>query len=246
MKNNHIYLLLGIFAIILIASCLGGCYREGLSNSVKKDIYQNKKQAYQEFNQEKEKTGMIQPEDDNTNNNGLIGPGGEQWNYGPGGQQQNNSQPNIGPGGQQWIYGPGGEQQSNNYPGESEGEYIDNLHNQYANNYNKDMNDPNVESGDNNSNTNNYSNNQGIPRTQIPKGEEDLYILKSQIVPPVCPVCPPVIACPDKDGGSCPPCPPCARCPEPAFECRKVPNYNSNDEDFLPRPMLNDFSQFGM
>ena len=30
----------------------------------------------------------------------------------------------------------------------------------------------------------------GIPRNMIPAGEEDLYILKSQVVPPVCPVCP--------------------------------------------------------
>ena len=30
----------------------------------------------------------------------------------------------------------------------------------------------------------------GIPKSQIPAGDEDLYILKSQIVPPVCPVCP--------------------------------------------------------
>lgn len=237
MKNNHIYLLLGIFIIILIVSCLGGCYREGLSNSVKKDVDQNKAEAFAEFNKEKDKTAMINPEDDNNNNHGLIGPGGQQWIYGPGGEQQNPQQPNI---------GPGGQQQNPNYPGESEGEYIHNLHNEYANNYNKDMNNPDVQSGDNSSNMNQSNNSEGIPRSQIPKGNEDLYILKSQIVPPVCPVCPPVIACPDIDEGKCPPCPPCARCPEPAFECRKVPNYNSNDEDFLPRPMLNDFSQFGM
>ena len=85
----------------------------------------------------------------------------------------------------------------------------------------------------------------GIPRSQIPEGDEDLYILKSQVVPPVCPACPPVISCP-QEKEKCAPCPPCGRCPEPAFECRKVPNYNSNDEDFLPRPVLNDFSQFGM
>ena len=53
------------------------------------------------------------------------------------------------------------------------------------------------------------------------------------------------MSCP-QEKEKCAPCPPCGRCPEPAFECRKVPNYNSNDEDFLPRPVLNDFSQFGM
>ena len=30
----------------------------------------------------------------------------------------------------------------------------------------------------------------GIPAAQIPPGDEDLYILKSEMVPPVCPKCP--------------------------------------------------------
>ena len=93
-------------------------------------------------------------------------------------------------------------------------------------NYNKDL--PNSE--------------QGIPASQIPIGNEDLYILKSQIVPPVCPACPPVLAC--DNNKKCQPCPPCARCPEPAFECKKVPNYQSTNNSYLPRPMLNSFSQF--
>jgi hypothetical protein len=44
--------------------------------------------------------------------------------------------------------------------------------------------------------------------------------------------------------GSSPPCPACARCPEPNFECKKVPNYNAIDDEFLPMPMMNDFSSF--
>ena len=89
---------------------------------------------------------------------------------------------------------------------------------------------------------------QGIPRSQIPSGEEDLYILKSQVVPPVCPKCPdPIVQSSDNtDVTKCPPCPSCARCPEPAFECKKVPNYNAIDEQYLPHPVLNDFSSFGM
>ena len=86
----------------------------------------------------------------------------------------------------------------------------------------------------------------GIPRSQIPEGDEDLYILKTAVIPPVCPACPNVTACPNSNNKSPPPCPPCARCPEPAFDCKKVPNYNSNSNDFLPRPVLADFSQFGM
>ena len=97
----------------------------------------------------------------------------------------------------------------------------------------------------------------GIPYSKIPRGQEDLYILKSQIVTPNCPICPSVIGCPSKDPP--PPCPPCARCPEPSFECKKVPNYNNTKDGYgfnntkdgfnnskLPIPILTDFSQFGM
>ena len=96
---------------------------------------------------------------------------------------------------------------------------------------------------------------QGIRSSQILPGQEDLYILKSSIVPPVCPSCPSV-KCDSHSGGGgggggggekkCPPCPPCARCPEPAFECKKVPNYISGDDSVLPRPVLTSFSQFGL
>lgn len=125
------------------------------------------------------------------------------------------------------------------------------------------------------------------------------YVLKSQIVPPVCPACPSLVAAADElnnsssssddsngdssddsNGSSssssddtngdsngdtctsescyegntykrevnvkCPPCPPCARCPEPAFDCKKVPSYKESDDRYLPRPVLNDFSTFGM
>lgn len=97
----------------------------------------------------------------------------------------------------------------------------------------------------------------GIPRSQIPAGEEDLYILKSQVVPPVCPACPVSSGCPrDKP---CPPCAPCARCPEPSMTCKAVPNYdvigntdpnsgisgyNPMNNQYNPVPVLNDFSSF--
>jgi len=54
---------------------------------------------------------------------------------------------------------------------------------------------------------------------------------------------------PTKTKSACPepqPCPPCGRCPEPSFDCKKVPNYSSTNTEFLPVPVLNDFSQFGM
>lgn len=131
----------------------------------------------------------------------------------------------------------------------------------------------------------------GITKDQIPPGQEHLYVLKSQVVPPTCPVSPGFSKAgsehaegggdgdgdgEDSDselnldqedssglsnglgaafrgtGGSknkkCPPCPACARCPEPSFECKKVPNYSigANGSMSVPRPVLADFSQFGM
>lgn len=106
-----------------------------------------------------------------------------------------------------------------------------------------------------------------VTKDQVPSGDEHLYILKSKIVPPVCPKCPDVTVCPKDKGNKCPPCPPCGRCPVAPFECKKVPSYKSADQDYipnfvdgaltngmpsmgsttsygLPMPMLNDFSEF--
>jgi hypothetical protein len=80
-----------------------------------------------------------------------------------------------------------------------------------------------------------------IPASQIPLGQEDLYILKSEIVPPVCPA--PITACHHKTD-KCAPCPPCGRCPEPNFECKKVPSYKPDNND-LPVPFISPFSTFG-
>ena len=105
----------------------------------------------------------------------------------------------------------------------------------------------NAVAGTNANNNQNYYDTlpQGIPASRIPPGQEDLYILKSQVVPPVCPACPVSTAtCPREE--PCPPCEPCGRCPEPAFECKKVPNYNAIDNNYLPIPVLSDFSSFGM
>ena len=77
----------------------------------------------------------------------------------------------------------------------------------------------------------------------IPPGQEDLYILKTEVVPPVCPAC---LSAGNTTENKCPPCPACARCPEPSITCKAVPNYNAINDQFLPQPVLNDFSQFGM
>ena len=94
-----------------------------------------------------------------------------------------------------------------------------------------------------NSNSNSNSNNgNGISAAKIPSGQEDLYILKSQALTPICPACPPPpkINCDEKCGKSkCQPCPSCARCPEPQFNCVKVPNYNTtNLNQNLPIPWM--------
>lgn len=86
----------------------------------------------------------------------------------------------------------------------------------------------------------------GIPGSQIPPGSEDLYILKSEVVPPVCPACPILPCNVNGEKETCPPCPACARCPQPNFDCKKVPNYDALAEEYIPVPVLNDFSQFGM
>ena len=72
-------------------------------------------------------------------------------------------------------------------------------------------------------------------KKDIPKCDSDLYILKSEIVPPVCPKCPDV--CPDKKAAKCPPCPPCGRCPSAPFKCKSVPNYDMTEEDLMPSPL---------
>lgn len=104
----------------------------------------------------------------------------------------------------------------------------------------------------------------GIPKSDIPPGDEDLYILKSQVVPPVCPACPAYLGAANSGDTStsgsssnssssssssnkkCPPCPACDRCPEPAYDCKLVPNYSNFNSDYMPAPVLSSFSTFGM
>jgi len=97
----------------------------------------------------------------------------------------------------------------------------------------------------------------GIPKSSIPSGKEDLYILKSEVVPPVCPVCPPsIIVKGDGSGGSGngdpPPCPACKRCPEPIVDCKKVVKYKHNSGgsygeyanfDDTPQKVFNQFEE---
>ncbi len=99
-----------------------------------------------------------------------------------------------------------------------------------------------------------YGSASGITKNAISPGEEHLYVLKSEMVPPVCPKCPEMKGnCGEKK--ECPPCPAPQRCPVSAFKCKKVPNYSaSNVDNVLPSPLfhqgegvmpvLNSFAKF--
>jgi len=60
-------------------------------------------------------------------------------------------------------------------------------------------------------------------------------------VPPVCPAPVPAV---QSSTEQCAPCPPCARCPQPNFECKKVPNYSSSNND-LPTASMSPYSTYG-
>lgn len=91
-----------------------------------------------------------------------------------------------------------------------------------------------------------YGSTSGVTKDAIPPGDEHLYVLKSEMVPPICPKCPEISGGKGGKGGGdcckktkCPPCPPPERCPEPAFTCKKVPNYSASSVDnVLPSPMF--------
>lgn len=101
-----------------------------------------------------------------------------------------------------------------------------------------------------------FSDSNGITKNEIPPGDEHLYILKSEVVPPVCPKCPDCPVPKSTKKKECPPCPRPQRCPESGFTCKKVPNYSVSSVDsvlpspmFLngkdePRPVLNSFAKF--
>lgn len=97
------------------------------------------------------------------------------------------------------------------------------------------------------SNTNSeYVNGKPLTVNSVPPGDEDLYILKSQVIPPVCPVCPPQIIKKCEKEKECGPCP-IQRCPTTPFKCVKQPDYSNPDiKKYLPIPVLNSFSTFGL
>lgn len=221
MKINGVHIFIILMLALMCSSCLGSFMREGYENdngAMNADPEDNSKNKNQHFSNYDDMYKNLDKETVDYSNTQLA------------------KNKKIGP-----------YKSKDNYDNDDVND--DNNINSYGN-VNKY---PNVENdnilmagkGKNKGNKGNNGNGGGIPRSQIPLGSEDSYILKSEIVPPVCPACPAVTTCPSTKE-KCPPCPPCARCPEPAFECKKVPNYSGQNDSYLPQPVMSDFSQFGL
>lgn len=94
-------------------------------------------------------------------------------------------------------------------------------------------------------NTAYYAN--GISGSMIPPGQEDMYILKSQIVPPVCPSCPqPLVKCDGNSSDNSSSNSSSNTTGQIPYEYKQVPDYSAMSANQMPMPVLNDFSTFGM
>ena len=224
MKINGVHIFIVLMLALMCSSCLGSFTREG---------YENDDGGMNDGNG----TTNTDPEDNSKNKNQQFSNYDDMYkNLDEETVDYSNTQlaknKKIGP-----------HKSKDNYDNDDAND--DNNINSYGNvnKYPNVENDNMLMAGKGKNNKNNKNN--SITRSQIPPGSEDSYILKSEIVPPVCPACPAVTTCPSTKE-KCPPCPPCARCPEPAFECKKVPNYSGQNDSYLPQPIMSDFSQFGL
>jgi hypothetical protein len=298
MKLTHIHLFLILLAALVLCSFLGGvgCTREGMedgSDDAEDNGDDNEDNENETNNDEEVKivlvnkngkvSGSIQ---DNNYDNYYSGSGSVNTYYGPYG---NKVVAVKGPYGNE-ILVDADYNQNTNYS-----QTTTTSNNASSTTYSNDNGSVTATTGPQGNTLVTTSNNNGALVStngvkQIPPGDEDLYILKSQIVPPVCPACPGITpaslngnddvdvgdtsnttttitgprgnsvskttstsgngngrcsSCNDKK--QCPPCPSCARCPEPSFDCKKVPSYKQGSSNaYLPRPVLSDFSTFGM
>ena len=219
MKINGVHIFIILMLALMCSSCLGGFMREGYENddgAMNADHEDNSKNKNQHFSNYDDMYKNLDEETVDYSNTQLA------------------KNKKIGP-----------HKSKENYDNANDDANDDNNINSYGNvnKYPNVENDNMLMAGKGKNNKNNKNN--SITRSQIPPGSEDSYILKSEIVPPVCPACPAVTTCPSTKE-KCPPCPPCARCPEPAFECKKVPNYSGQNDSYLPQPIMSDFSQFGL
>ena len=221
MKMNGVHIFIILMLALMCSSCLGSFMREGYENdksAMNADPEDNSKNKNQQFSNYDDMYKNLDEETVDYSNTQLA------------------KNKKIGP-----------HKSKDNYDNDDANDDTNDDNN--INSYGNVNKNPNVENdnilmaGKGKNNKNNKNNN--VTRSQIPPGSEDSYILKSEIVPPVCPACPAVTTCPSTKE-KCPPCPPCARCPEPAFECKKVPNYSGQNDSYLPQPVMSDFSQFGL
>lgn len=237
MKLQKIHLFIILLFALLLCSCLGGFLREGMTSS--QNTYTGSKGNSATVTTGPDGNKAVTGPDGNTStfntssNNGSNTLSNRNYN-----SESVSASAYTGPRGNTIVSGP-----NNNAA------IVDDTYDNYSSDtYSGPAgNSATVVSGPGGgsaviTDTNNNVN--GISYSDIPPGQQDMYILKSQIVPPVCPACPVASACPRQE--ACPPCPACERCPEPAFECKKVPNYASANDNYLPRPVMSDFSQFGM
>lgn len=223
MKINGVHIFIILMLALMCSSCLGSFMREGYENIDNNDdnngadSEDNSKKQNQHFSDYDDMYKNLDKETVDYSNTQLA------------------KNKKIGP-----------HRSKEDYNNDNDHDDDNNL-NSYGNvnKYPNVENDNMLMAGKGNNKGNNRNGGGGIPRSQIPPGSEDSYILKSEIVPPVCPACPAVTTCPSTKE-KCPPCPPCARCPEPAFECKKVPNYSGQNDSYLPQPVMSDFSQFGL
>ena len=292
MKLTHIHLFLILLAALVLCSFLGGvgCTREGMANGdsdndvdddVEDDTNDDEQVKVVLVNKNGQISGSIQ---DNNYDNYYSGSGSVNTYYGPYG---NKVVAVKGPYGNEILV----DADYNQNPNYSQTTTTSN--NVSSTTYSNNNGSATATTGPQGNTLVTTSNNNGAVVTNngvntIPPGDEDLYILKSQVVPPVCPACPGITPASlngdsDVDVGDtsnttttitgprgnsvtkttnssgnntcsscndqkqCPPCPACARCPEPSFDCKKVPSYKQGSSNsYLPRPVLSDFSTFGM
>ena len=82
-----------------------------------------------------------------------------------------------------------------------------------------------------------------IKKSQIPEGKEHLYIKKSNVILPACPVCPTLKKC--DTNLPCAPCPEPEPCPNNPIDCKMVPIWDDPSvKKHLPKPALNSFDKF--
>jgi hypothetical protein len=104
--------------------------------------------------------------------------------------------------GNQTILIPSNDFQNNTYkfgiPGNPYQSYNTNTHTNVNNDYNENAGYSDTSGNCSGGINYNYSSlySQGIPKSQIPSGQQDMYILKSELIPPVCPACPTCPTCP--------------------------------------------------